>query len=747
MENGQRKAKRGINAPSLPYVAVGLMGLLLFQPMTAMAQDQAPPGFAVSEDGAAPAAAASGPVRLARISYTTGSVSFRNTEQDSWAEAAPNLPLRQGAELSVGAESRAEVQFDDGSRLRLGPGAVVSLTQLFSDTQGEFTQLTQRGGEISLRLTKSPSVYQIDGPIASVVASGPARYRVDAENGMRVSVYDGQAVIQGSQGKATIAGGSSVSLQTATDPYDVTGLPSGDRFDRWVESQDQQEDGYLNSPDRDYMPSNVAIMTDSLAPYGTWRVHSVYGRVWVPRPAYADWRPYHDGHWVFVQPFGWTWVASEQWGWAPYHYGTWIHEPYGWCWVPGPSTQYWSPAVVSFYQTGANVVWCPLAPAEIVYPNRLAIGFSRGNWSLFFAIGGAAVYYPNEFGRCEPRPWNTVVINRTYVTNQFITGPHLGSEGAMVRNTSFIPYNARMAAGVSMVAANDFGGRGRYEALPSGSVSAFRGGGYFGAPATGRGFSGPSTVRPTALSMAPTRNLQSAPPVNQNVFTRPIVRTQSGTNAVSAARESFVNRTPAAGNTSVRPGAGFSGNGNTRPSGNGAGQPGLNAAQRARQALGDGSTGTTGTQPGNTGNGGFIRSNGGTNPNTSTGRQSGVPTTPTTPTTHSSDGMTAADRARQALGQPSGRTPNPTPPTRTGTGSPNTGSGGSTPGRSGTPGEATGKVFGGGNNGGTTNPPTRSSGSPAPSAPSRDSGHSGSHSDSKPDNHKDEHKDKKDGKG
>ncbi len=597
-----------------------------------------------------------GPVRLARISYTSGSVSFRTGDQDPWSSAAPNMPLRQGAEITAGNAGRVEIQFDDGSRLRLGPGSMVTLTQLFSDSQGEFTQLTLRGGEASMQLTKSPSVYQVDGPLASVVASGPARVRIDAERGERASVIDGSAVLQGASGKATINSGASVSLITANDPYNLEALPPADPFDRWTATLDAREDAYVRSPSRAYLPSNVAIMTDNFEEYGEWRADPHYGRVWHPRPAYADWRPYHDGHWVYVTPFGWTWVADEPWGWAPYHYGTWVHESYGWVWVPGPATQYWSPAVVSFYQSGVNVAWCPLAPAEVVYPATLGIGFRSGNWSLFFGIGAAAVYYPNAYGRCEPRPWDTRVINRiTYINNTTIInnyGRGGGPGGGLLRSTSFVPYNARSAAGASMTQVSSFGGRGRYSALPAGSVSAFHGGGYFAASA-GNTLSGPSSVRPTALSMSPTRALQSGPAVPRDVMNRPVNRTLQG--SAIAARQSLSGAPGAAAGSfsrsNGRPGSvgGSVATGVTGRTGTGL-SPGASAAARARNSLGIQHPGSIGgsagaaVRPGSSSAGGSLSRPGAGTTASSTGSFSRPGTG------SSSTAASAAARARNALG-------------------------------------------------------------------------------------------------
>src|ERR1051325_5649865 len=129
-----------------------------------------------------------GPVRMARFSVVRGEVSWRPDEQEEWSRAATNLPLRQGSQIWAAEGSRAEIQFDDGSDLRLGSGALVTLRTMYSDADGEFTQITLKDGEAGLRLQHDHSVNQVDTPFASVSARGPARLRLAAADQVRIAV-------------------------------------------------------------------------------------------------------------------------------------------------------------------------------------------------------------------------------------------------------------------------------------------------------------------------------------------------------------------------------------------------------------------------------------------------------------------------------------------------------------------------------------------------------------------------------
>jgi hypothetical protein len=101
---------------------------------------------------------------------------------------------------------------------------------------------------------------------------------------------------------------------------------------------------------------------EALTPYGRWIQTPEYGLVWVPRDVTPEWRPYSNGQWEYDEQ-GWTFVASEPWGWAPFHYGRWFYEPrFGWAWVPGYR---WAPAWVT-WRLGADVVaWAPLGPVGV----------------------------------------------------------------------------------------------------------------------------------------------------------------------------------------------------------------------------------------------------------------------------------------------------------------------------------------------------------------------------------------------
>ena len=126
---------------------------------------------------------------------------------------------------------------------------------------------------------------------------------------------------------------------------------------------------------------DVGFFYDDLASYGNWVQRPSYGWVWRPRTVASSWRPYQRGHWVQTDD-GWTWISTEPYGWATYHYGRWYEDPEnGWEWVPGND---WAPAWVSWQEGGDYIGWAPLPPA---------VGWSGGFGGVDFAAAVPADSY------------------------------------------------------------------------------------------------------------------------------------------------------------------------------------------------------------------------------------------------------------------------------------------------------------------------------------------------------------------
>ncbi len=540
---------------------------------------------------------AEGPVRMARVAYVQGNVTWRPDGNSDWSKATTNLPLRQGAEIWVTDGGRADIQFDDGSALRLGNGALVVLSVLFSDSQGEFTQITVKDGLATLHSRHDDSVYQVDTPAASVKFKGATQVRFGVDGGSEIAVQSGNAVIEDKQGKVTLESGKYLYLNDSSSALTEHSSPAADSWDKWNSDRNQIIEG--KSETYKHVPSNIGLVSEDLDGYGTWHNDPKYGWVWVPNGTAPDWRPYYDGNWVWVDPFGWTWVSNEPWGWAPYHYGTWAYLSSGWSWCPGPRYQYWCPGVVSFCSYGGSIGWAPLCPWEVRYPTVFGFGFGARDWCLSFSIGWAGCYFPGRDGFCVGRRFDNFFVNRNvhHFSPSFERFSH--SQEAIAGNHHFVPFNASHVAGATIAHTSTFGGRGSYQAASRGANGFFSQGQTFSAP-SGRTnpLSGPTSVQPTNLARTSTRSFAEGARPPQSVQQRNITHAALPSN-VQRSLPVDQNRGNVAmsgqprtggvlGNSATRPNSGLSSNSASRPN------SGLSSNSGSRTPL---SSGVQGSNP------------------------------------------------------------------------------------------------------------------------------------------------------
>jgi hypothetical protein len=301
-------------------------------------------------------------MRLARLSYLEGHVSYQHSSDVDWSAASVNFPLEPGDRLYTGQDGRAEIQFDDGSIFRLAENTDLEVLSL----KDELIQVRMLVGLATLTATGNVD-FEIDTPAAAFSTLRKGVYRFDViENG------DSDAVVRKGELEAAnnsfsrrIESGELLHVRVGGD-----GSPSLSRYnrrDQWDEWNDRRNADMQAYASRNHLPENVYIGASDLDRYGRWVEVDTYGRAWVPSSVDAYWSPYSVGRWCYRPFYGWTWVSYETWGWLPYHYGRWHRSAsFGWCWIPGPafSFNFWSPGLVVFYNGPGWVSWCPLGPGD-----------------------------------------------------------------------------------------------------------------------------------------------------------------------------------------------------------------------------------------------------------------------------------------------------------------------------------------------------------------------------------------------
>src|SRR5271165_6672042 len=75
--------------------------------------------------------------RIVRLSDVQGSVQIDKNTGLGFENAFLNLPITQGTQLRTGATGRAEIEFEDGSTLRLTPNTSVIFSTLAASDAGQ----------------------------------------------------------------------------------------------------------------------------------------------------------------------------------------------------------------------------------------------------------------------------------------------------------------------------------------------------------------------------------------------------------------------------------------------------------------------------------------------------------------------------------------------------------------------------------------------------------------------------------
>ncbi|HSY09059.1 MAG TPA: DUF6600 domain-containing protein [Steroidobacteraceae bacterium] len=331
--------------------------------------------LALSWSGVTWADDADPPGRVARLGLVQDQVSVEPAGLDEWAAADTNRPLTSGDKLWSDADSRAELSIGSAV-MRLGSATGFSFLNLGEN----IAQMQLTAGTLSVHVRSLSDTLEVDTPNVAVSLLGPGDYRVEvneAGDATVVKVSGGTAEVSGGgqdfavhpQQRATFSGATELSEAVAS-------LGAPDAFDTWAYSRDRQAQA---AQAWSYVAPEV-VGAEDLDQNGTWQSTPDEGYVWAPTTVAVGWAPYRFGHWVWISPWGWTWVDDAPWGFAPFHYGRWTTFGGRWCWVPGPRRGHplYAPALVAWVGTASlaapglagagRVGWFALGPHEVYVP-------------------------------------------------------------------------------------------------------------------------------------------------------------------------------------------------------------------------------------------------------------------------------------------------------------------------------------------------------------------------------------------
>src|ERR1700723_2871289 len=226
-------------------------------------------------------AAAESQARIVRLSDVQGGVQIDKNAGLGFENAFLNLPITQGTQLRTRANGRAEIEFEDGSTLRVTPNTTLAFSTLGLSDEGKrlsTVNLTEGGAYVNW-LGKGADKFTLIFSEEKVELTQPAHFRVAvSSDAAQIASFKNDLV---------------VIAPTGTVKVDKKKMVSFD----------------LNDNDR-----------SSVAKYF----------------AGVGWNPFMDGAWSWYPGMGYMWASAYPWGWMPYYYGNWVYAPgFGWGWQPG----------------------------------------------------------------------------------------------------------------------------------------------------------------------------------------------------------------------------------------------------------------------------------------------------------------------------------------------------------------------------------------------------------------------------
>ena len=297
----------------------------------------------------ATAAMAESHARIVRLSDIQGTVQIdRNTGQ-GYEKATVNMPLVEGMKLAAKAEGRAEVEFEDGSTVRITPNTKIEFTALsLQDSGAKVSTVTLTEGLAYFDYTakQKDNVFTVIFKDEKVRPEEAVRFRVNLEEATAVvAMFNGELKVDGLSGPVEVSKNRSAIFDlTNGNKSTVAKNIEEEPFDAWDKQQAKYQQEYASKGSYHNYPYGYGV--SDLNYYGNYTNVPGYGTMWQPYFAGVGWDPFMDGSWMFYPGAGYTWVSAYPWGWMPYRYGAWNFVPgYGWMWAPGGFGGGWATVV------------------------------------------------------------------------------------------------------------------------------------------------------------------------------------------------------------------------------------------------------------------------------------------------------------------------------------------------------------------------------------------------------------------
>ena len=273
--------------------------------------------------------------RIVRLSDVQGSVQIDKNTGMGFENAFLNLPITQGAQVRTHDRGRAEIEFEDGSTLRLTPNTTVEFSTLgLSDSGKRMSVINLVEGMAYVNwLGKSGDQFSLNFSREKIALDHAAHFRVQTSTQIaKLAVFKGDVEVEGPAGKVTVEKKKMASFDASdNDKYALAKNVEGAPLDSWDKEASSYHDQYAKNNSSPY-----GYGASDLNYYGAYSNVPGYGMMWQPFFTGVGWDPFMNGAWSWYPGYGYMFASAYPWGWMPYRYGSWMSVPgMGWMWQPG----------------------------------------------------------------------------------------------------------------------------------------------------------------------------------------------------------------------------------------------------------------------------------------------------------------------------------------------------------------------------------------------------------------------------
>ena len=273
--------------------------------------------------------------RIVRLSDVQGSVQIDKNTGTGFENAFLNLPITQGTQIRTRDTGRAEIEFEDGSTMRLTPNTSVQFSTLGGDDSGKHISIINLVEGMTYVNWLGKDRLTLNFSREKVEIERATHFRVETSpNAAKFAVFKGDVEVEGPSGKVIVKKKKEVAFDASSDQTPELANLEESPLDSWDKESIDYHQQYAKNNSSPY-----GYGASDLGYYGNYSNVPGYGMMWQPYFTGVGWDPFMDGAWSWYPGFGYMFVSSYPWGWMPYRYGNWMFvSGYGWMWQPG----YWN---------------------------------------------------------------------------------------------------------------------------------------------------------------------------------------------------------------------------------------------------------------------------------------------------------------------------------------------------------------------------------------------------------------------